>query len=141
MNFSRGVAVLILAFFCAIAVRPCTIEALGDGTPRSRLHYAKAVFVGEVVEIGSTPRAQQEQCASALAVRFRVEQYWKGVNTKQITVHSDLTGCGPSFTVGKRYLVYARGSTLEAGPLAAQALQNAAADLRSLGPGKLFRAE
>ena len=142
MNFLRRVLVLLLAIFWAgITARPCTIEALGDDTPRSRLHYAKAVFVGEVVEIGSTPQAQQEQDASASAVRFRVERYWKGVKTKEMTVHSDLSGCGPSFTVGKKYLVYTRGKTLEASPLGAQELPNATEDLRLLGPGKLLKAE
>jgi hypothetical protein len=75
-------------------------------------HHAKAVFVGEVLEVRESKQTDE---VTPYAVRFRVERYWKGVETNEITVHTDLHGCGPNLEVGNEYLVYAMSKQLETG--------------------------
>src|SRR5262245_56867410 len=135
MRFVKRVLLLILVATPAASVSACTIVVIGDGTPRSRLHHAKSVFVGEALEITDSMQDDLERGASRYAIRFKVEQDWKGVRTPELTVHSDLTGCGPNFQVGQKYLVYALGKTLEASPLGGREVEKAGDDLKVLGPG------
>jgi len=131
--------VIVIATPSIYVLSACTITVIGDGTPRSRLHHAKNVFVGEALEITDSTQDDVERGASPYAIRFRVEQYWKGVKTSELTVHSDLTGCGPFFQVGHKYLVYALGKTLEASPLGAKEVEKAGDDLQVLGQGKKLK--
>jgi|HubBroStandDraft_4_1064222.scaffolds.fasta_scaffold42289_3 hypothetical protein len=101
--------------------------------------HAKAVFVGEVLEIASTPKAELKMGASSYAIRLRVERYWKGVRTREVTVHTDMVGCGPRFEVGRKYLVYGFGKELETANTGTRELQFVDKDLREIGPGKEFK--
>jgi len=101
--------------------------------------HAKVVFVGEVLEIANTPKQELEAGATQYAVRFRVDRYWKGVKASELIVHTDMTGCGPHFEIGQKYLVYAFGKTLETRFSRTKELGFADEDLRAIGPGKEFR--
>lgn len=78
---------------------------------------ARAVFVGEVIEIvephSNDPKAPLTD--RLYAIRFKVERSWKGVTSQEISVLSDQgrAGCfswGP-FRKGNKYLVYAERRT------------------------------
>jgi hypothetical protein len=101
--------------------------------------HAKVVFVGEVLEIAKTPKQELEAGATQYAVRFRVNRYWKSVKTSEVIVHTDMVGCGPHFEIGKKYLVYAFGETLETRFSRTKELAFADEDLRAIGPGKELR--
>lgn len=78
---------------------------------------ARAVFVGEVIEIVE-PRSDDPKAPLAdrlYTIRFKVERSWKGATSQEISVLSDQgrAGCfswGP-FLKGKKYLVYAERRT------------------------------
>jgi hypothetical protein len=96
---------------------------------------SKAVFSGEVVEVIADPQI------AYVEVKFRVEKYWKGVLTNEVTV---VTGrgsgdCGYRFEVGAHYLVFAYGAGKKFGTNICQrtkGLAEAAEDLKLLGKGK-----
>lgn len=78
---------------------------------------ASAVFVGEVIEIvdPSTDNPKAPLADRLYAIRFKVDQFWKGTTTEEIVVLSDQgkAGCfswGP-FLKGNKYLVYAEKRT------------------------------
>lgn len=77
---------------------------------------AKAVFVGQVVEISeSTVPLAKGFPPHSYAVKFKVKEYWKGVKGSEITVHSDLGGlpCQQfAYRKGETYFVYALGKDL-----------------------------
>lgn len=106
------------------------------GTPRQELKKAKAVFVGEVIEIYS---GSHDEDYPAI-VKLKVESYWKGIKaTDTIEVLSDLGTnlCGIVPLKGK-YVVYAyrRGENLVThGCTRTKKVEDAAEDLRELGEG------
>jgi hypothetical protein len=85
----------------------CLTPEVPDG-----FRAARAVFVGEVVEIVA-PRTDNPKAPLAdqlYRIRFKVERAWKGVKSAEIIVVSDQgrAGCfswGP-FLEGEKYLVY-----------------------------------
>lgn len=109
---------------------------------------ARAVFVGEVIEIVE-PQSDDPKAPLAnrlYAIRFNVEKSWKGVTSQEISVLSDQgrAGCfswGP-FLKGKKYLVYAERRTPAGAPTKNLAvlfscnrtalLPNASEDLKTL---------
>ncbi len=117
----------------------CTCEVFGDGSPRSAMRHAKAVFVGEVLEVRAATNAEREEYSSAYIVRLRVERYRKGIKSGEINVETDLTGCGPYFRVGEEFLVYGVGKRLSTACSRTRKLEHAKEDLKALGPGKLFK--
>lgn len=79
------------------------------------------VFVGTIEEMTplATPRpGDQEYVGSLLAVRFAVDEKFKGVQSDRVVLIAmgEDTSCAIGFAVGKRYLVFARQSK-EAGGL------------------------
>ncbi len=100
--------------------------------------HSAAVFVGEVINVGGPTDAESRQGYFGVGVTFRVERYWKGVKTQEITVHTRLACCNPTLDEGKRYLVYAVGKKLETGCTRTTPIANADEDLRVLGAGKSF---
>src|SRR5215831_12003153 len=106
MKYSPLILVSTFALLVVPQIRSCTCEVFGDGSPRSEMHHAKAVFVGEVLEVRKATTAEQEDLFGPYIVRLRVERFWKGVKYGEILVETDLTGCGPHFKFGKKYLVY-----------------------------------
>ena len=78
-----------------------------------------------------------------MAVRFKVEESWKGALSKEATVFTGQGGsdCGYKIEVGQRYLVYAyRYNDADLGTNICQrtaSLIEAAEDLKVLGNGKV----
>ena len=70
---------LIPSMACA-----CTCEIYGDGSPRSTMRHARAVFTGEVLEVREATKPEQEENSNAYIVRMRVERYWKGIKSGEI---------------------------------------------------------
>ena len=103
----------------------CTCEVYGDGSPRSLMHHAKAVFVGEVLEVRKATKSEREEDSSPYIVRMRVERYWKGIKFGEINVETDMTGCGPYFRVGEKFLVYGMGKRLSTASSGTRKLENA----------------
>jgi hypothetical protein len=116
--------------------RACTCEIFGDGTPNSMKHQAKAVFIGEVLEVREATKAEREEYSNSYIVRMRVEGYWKGTKSGEVNVETDLTGCGPNLRVGKKYLVYGMGKRLNTSCTRTRMLEDAEKDLRALGRAK-----
>lgn len=91
------------------------------GTGPVSIEGSAAVFAGEVVAItllekpviGGRPGEFQKR----LAVKFRVWESWKGVESGFVTVETGLGGgdCGYTFEIAERYLVFASAWT--SGPL------------------------
>ncbi len=91
-----------LTLFASI-VYPCDCDT---GTPREKLQSAKVVFVGKVVEIGSNDKSPW----ATVAIKFKVERYWKGVKEKYITVVSApgiCCTCGLPVKLKAKWLIYA----------------------------------
>ncbi len=137
-DYLPAIVIGLALFLFPLLTNGCTCEIHGDGSPRSFMRHAKAVFVGEVLEVRETTPAERKEVPSPFE-RFRVERYWKGIKTIEITVHTDLHGCGPNLEVGKRYLVYAMGKELETARSGTKELTGASADLQALGPGTVFK--
>jgi hypothetical protein len=56
------VVILLLVFFLAPAkTYSCECGIFGDGSPNSMKHYAKAVFIGEVLEVREATTAEREE--------------------------------------------------------------------------------
>jgi len=128
---------LSVTLFLAPAVtRSCECEIFGDGGPRSMKHHAKAVFIGEVLEVREATRAEREEYSNAYIVRMRVERYWKGIESDQVTVETDMTGCGPNLRIGEKYLVYGMGKRLNTSCTGTRKLEYAEKDLKALGRAK-----
>ena len=103
------------------------------------MHHAKAVFIGEVLEVRPATKAEREDGSNPYIVRLRVERFWKGVKSSQAFVETDMFGCGPNFKVGQKYLVYGMGIRLQTACTGTRKLEDASADLIALGPGKEFK--
>jgi hypothetical protein len=99
-------------------------------------HHAKAVFIGEVLEVGEATKAEREEYSNSYIVRMGVEGYWKGIESGEVNVETDLTGCGPNLRVGKKYLVYGMGKRLNTSCTRTRMLEDAEKDLRALGRAK-----
>jgi hypothetical protein len=102
-------------------------------------HHAKAVFVGEVLEVRPATKAEREEYSNLYIVRMRVERYWKGIKSGEITVQTDMFGCGPKLEVGAKYLVYGMGKHLDTGCIGTRKVEYADKDLEALGPGKEYK--
>ncbi|KOS69719.1 hypothetical protein AEA09_03910 [Lysinibacillus contaminans] len=82
----------------------------GPNTVEEELEQSSVVFSGKVVEIVDENKNKFKQSsADRLAVIFEVEEYWKGLNQKQITVYTERSSvsCGYEFNLNAEYLVYA----------------------------------
>jgi len=64
-------------------------------------HHAKAVFIGEVLEVREATKEEREEYSNFYVVRMRVQRYWKGIKSGEVSVETDLTGCGPNLRVGE----------------------------------------
>jgi hypothetical protein len=111
MRLLASPTILVLALFLAPARAnsyPC--EIYGNGSPGSLRHHAKAVFVGKVLEVREATKSELEENSNPYIVRMRVERYWKGIKATEISVETDMSGCGPHFQVGEEFLVYGMGN-------------------------------
>jgi hypothetical protein len=103
------------------------------------MRHARSVFVGEVLEVREATTSEREENSNAYIVRMRVERYWKGIKSGEINVETDMTGCGPYFRVGEKFLVYGMGKRLNTACSGTRKLERAEKDLEALGPGKAFK--
>jgi hypothetical protein len=132
--------VLGLLIITTSAAHACSCEPLSQG---KAFRKAKAVFMGQVIEINQLTRREDRtgELFYPYAVKFKVEEYWKGVKTSEIIVLSDqgLLPCHiGKFVVGESYLVYAYGKKLLA-PIncdRSRSVGAASEDLQKLGNGK-----
>lgn len=95
------------------------------------LKKSDAVFVGKVVEVGDA--------SSLKEARLRVEQSWKGVETREVTVAASRTAESPRYKVGERYLVFASlqyGKLFTGNCSRTKPVELAQEDLAQLGAGE-----
>ena len=132
-----GVALLL----ASRAVSACDCRLPSAGKPIKQVvaearNKSRAVFSGTVVAIDRKPGDLY------VAVRFKIEKFWKGALSEEVTVFTGQGGgdCGYKFEVGQRYLIYAyRYNDTELGTNICQrtaSLIEAAEDLKVLGKGK-----
>ena len=73
---------------------------------------ASVVFRGTVVERKTLARRAEMGGRGRYAIIFRVDEYWKGSPSTQVTIYGmdDGTDClgGADYALGKGYLVYAK---------------------------------
>ncbi len=129
---------LLFAFVCSsFSVFACS--CVMPGTVAEEVERADAVFAGTVVSVvGSEYRAY---VFPDVEVTFTVEEYWKGVFSNPVIIHTGQGGgdCGFGFEEGKEYLVYAyadENDNLHANICSRTALlSDAEKDLSVLGNG------
>ena len=100
--------------------------------PKNPYKVSKAIFFGELVEI------VQPDLRSPRVVKFKVEQYWKGVTDESVSiVTTAVVPCGYNFRVGEKYLIYAgeEKGQLETAPCRILHIDSAEKDLKKLGKG------
>ena len=110
--------------------------------PTKELKKASAVFVGTVIDRRElTPASGLTEGKYLFAVRFRVEHYWKGISSSEITIKTNipLGDCAYlNFEEGKKYLVYAFGKKRIAyGCRRNRRIEGAAQDIKELGKWKV----
>jgi hypothetical protein len=107
------VCIFVVLVLSASRVSACSCD---PPKPRKLFREARAVFVGEVVDIReSTVPLGKGFPSSSYAVTFKISKYWKGVKGANITVYSDLGGleCHQfAYRKGETYFVYAFGKDL-----------------------------
>ena len=127
-TFTFGASV---ALACTCVPPPSPTEALEEAT---------AVFSGKVVQIKR--HKPSEDIFGGVEVVFRVDQKWKGVGNRTVSVFtsSQSAACGYSFSKDQTYLIYASGNSR--GRLSTsicsrtKRLKDAREDLNQLGAGK-----
>jgi len=106
---------------------------------REKYRASEAVFVGEVVAVSGDAEKR------TMAIKFKVEEYWKGVTYPDMIVVSPLPkadSCGLAVEVGGKYLVYAwRDGQLQTSVCSSLSLEHAADELKKLGKGKPYKAK
>jgi hypothetical protein len=131
-----AVTLLLAFFFAPTRGYSCECDFTGNGGPSSIKHRARAVFIGEVLEVREATKEEREEYSNFYIVRMRVQRYWKGIKSGEVNVETDLTGCGPNIKVGKKYLVYGMGKRLNTSCRRTRVLEDAEEDLRALGRAK-----
>src|SRR5713226_7497851 len=71
----------------------CTCKTYGDGSPMAMKGHSAAVFVAEVLDVAVPEAFEVKKGYVGIAVKFRVERYWKVVKTQEITVHKSSMCC------------------------------------------------
>ena len=148
LTFFRRCASRVSLVSCVISIAVLVLSAESSlacvclpQSPAQELERATAVFSGKVLKVKR--HKQSPDVYAFLEVVFRVEEAWKGVNEKTISVFTSSTSlaCGFSFKRGLTYLVYAHGKE---GRLSTSVctrtgiLEDAYNDLEELGSGKLI---
>ncbi|MGD6832528.1 hypothetical protein ACQCT5_10215 [Sutcliffiella halmapala] len=92
---------LISLFSLPFSSSTYACSCLPPGTPLAELEKSDAVFSGKVIEVKTDD--------STLIAKISVKESWKGMDSKETTVHTaiDSAGCGVNFETGKEYIVYA----------------------------------
>lgn len=133
MKLVRCVVLLLGAtVFSAPPAYAC--ECLPSRNPREELKVSKAVFVGEVLEVGVG--------GSDELVKFRVERTWKGAREEFIVISSGRGLCSKFFKAGEKWLVYAleeSGELMTDTCMRTKRLAEAGADIKALGKSKAVK--
>jgi hypothetical protein len=141
----RSAIIIALLFFVVapVATNACTCicpNRVND--QKEMMREAKAVFVGEVIGFREATAEDSRNHSAPHVFRVRVERYWKGVKTPEISISAvseSLPGCcGAKLEVGEKYLFYAVHRDLRTGCTRTQRFDRADEDLKALGPGKTF---
>jgi hypothetical protein len=106
-----SIGFIVMIIFASITALACSCPTVGSMTRIGSesltilsLRNAKVVFSGEVVGIKKIPKTRM------LQIRIEVKESWKKVLPKEITITTELGGCGYDFQVGTEYLVFANSS-------------------------------
>jgi hypothetical protein len=82
MKLHASVAILFLTFFFApTRGYSCVCDFTGNKSPSSMKQHAKAVFIGEVLEVRGATKEEREEYSNFYIVRMRVQRYWKGIRS------------------------------------------------------------
>jgi hypothetical protein len=102
----KGIKIILLFFLLSVFSLPFASSSfacscLPPGSPFAELEKSDAVFSGKVLGVKTDN--------STLQAKIRVNEAWKGMDSKEVTVHTsiDSAGCGVNFETGKEYIVYA----------------------------------
>ncbi len=135
-------ATLLVSFTISAAtiVYPCTCEIM---KPKKKLKEARAVFIGEVVEIGHNDKDNW----ATVAVKFKVERYWKGIKESYATVVTApgvCCTCGLKVELGGKYLIYAfdmENGQMETSLCTSASVESSRSidELKLLGKGKVLK--
>jgi hypothetical protein len=107
--FNQTLTIFWLLILSAPNAFPTSCRSYSD---RSSFRKARVVFLGQPVEYVNNPNLEQDPY---LIVRFKVQQAWKGVDSPEIIIRSDLgIENWEHFEIGKTYIVYADGKNLYA---------------------------
>ncbi len=110
--------------------------------PKEMEREAKAVFVGEVIAMHDATPEELRHGSDKFEWEMRVERYWKGVETQQIFISARGVAmhgcCDIALAAGNKYLVYVVGKEMRTSCTRTKLLEQAADDLKVLGPGKTF---
>lgn len=133
--------ITISLFTLFLLVGPSSLYACTCSAPSQRSAYrdAKAVFIGEVVEVSeNAPIPPKLKGMVFFGVKFRVQKSWKGVRGREVTILSDmgLLSCyhrTDKFHTGEKYLVYAYDKELaDWGCARSISLEDASQEIRRL---------
>lgn len=124
-------AVLFLAF--ALIPSPGNATLCLGKSDKQRIRQADCIFVGTAVSVGQPGESVGRD---GYAVRFDVEQAWRGVNMPAITISSpNPFKCGIFFEFGSTYLVFAsRGITDQSWGVFKLPSEHAELLIKKLGP-------
>ena len=139
-NLFRASLLFCLMIFATSVVYPCSCDFM---KPQKKLKEARAVFIGEVVEIGSNDKDKM----LSVSIKFKVERYWKGIKEPYITVISApgiCCTCGLAVKVGAKYLIYAfdfENGQIETSLCTSAALESerSTEELKVLGKSKVLK--
>lgn len=105
--YTFAMMMIVLAGLLTASPKPAFACDCGIISPSAKLEAAGAVFVGTVKQKGWPSWLILGQTRE---YTFEVEQAWKGIDKKRITIQSyngSGASCGYSFKLNKTYLVYA----------------------------------
>lgn len=128
------VCLLAISFINFLGTEPhrpamrCIVETK---SVKGALKQSTAVFSGEVLETKSG--------TNFLEARFRVDRFWKGISSEEVSVSTDATAESPHYRVGETYLVFAglqQGKLFTGICSRTKKLEYAQSDLEQLGEGQ-----
>ena len=130
---------MMLFAFCVSSFSAFACSCIMLGTVAEEVDRADAVFTGRVIAADTSD--YRAYVFPDVAVTFTVQEYWKGVLSEPLVIHTGQGGgdCGFGFEEGESYLVYAYAD--DTGDLHANIcsrtalLSDAEGDLAKLGNG------
>ena len=135
---------LLFAMASPASVQACTCFCKNHGVddPKEMERESKAVFVGEVIAMHDATPEEMRHGSDEFEWEMRVERYWKGIKTQQIFISAHGVAmhgcCDIALEMGNKYLVYVVGKEMRTSCTRTKLLEQAADDLKALGPGKTF---